>query len=75
MTAQISDSIIFEGQDHAIAGKKGTGLFDPKLHNMSPVGRCSCCWRGFVCTYTVEEQQLILSRLAIYLDTENPALD
>ena len=60
MTAQISDSIIFEGQDYAIVGKKGKGLFDPTLYDMTPVGRCSSCWRGVVCTYAVEKQQLML---------------
>lgn len=74
MTAQISDSFIFEGRDYAIAGKKGTGLFDPTLYDMTPVGRCSSCWRGFVCTYAIEEQHLILDRLEIHLDKPAPPL-
>ncbi|HEV8061785.1 MAG TPA: hypothetical protein VGP68_18045 [Gemmataceae bacterium] len=35
---------------------------------MKPVPRCSACWRGFFCTYLVEEPRLLLDQLSICLD-------
>ena len=74
MTAQFSDPVKYRGQSYSIAGKNGPGLFDPTEHGMKPVGRCSACWRGFVCTYSVEGQRLLLDRLAICLDGPAPIL-
>jgi hypothetical protein len=74
MTAQFSDSASYRGKDYSIAGKNGEGLFDPSEHGMKPVGRCSACWRGFVCAYRVEGRALFLDRLSIYLDGAAPDL-
>jgi hypothetical protein len=74
MTAQISDSVAYLGKDHSIAGKNGRGLFDPTEHGMQPVGTCSACWRGFVCSYRVVEEMLLLDRLSVSLDEPAPIL-
>jgi hypothetical protein len=74
MTAQISDSVTYQGKGYAIAGKNGTGLFDPAAHGLKPVGRCSACWRGFVCSYLVEDWKLWLDSLEASLDGPAPKL-
>jgi hypothetical protein len=74
MTAQFSDPVKYRGKRYAIAGKNGTGLFDPATHGLNPVGKCSACWRGFVCTYAVERGELLLDALAVCLDEPAPAL-
>jgi hypothetical protein len=74
MTAQFSDPIEYRGQSYSIAGRNGTGLFEPTEYGMKPVGRCSACWHGFVCTYIVAGQRLLLDQLAICLDQSAPTL-
>jgi hypothetical protein len=74
MTAQFSDPVEYRGRTYSIAGKNGTGLFDPAEHGMRPVGKCSACWHGFVCSYAVEGRRLLLDRLAVYLDEPAPVL-
>jgi hypothetical protein len=74
MTAQFSDPVKYRGKRYAIVGKNGTGLFDPTLHDMKPVGKCSACWRGFVCTYAVEGGRLLLDAFAVCLDNLAPVL-
>jgi hypothetical protein len=68
MTAQISDSVHFEEQDYAITGVSGDGLFSPQAHGLEPQMMSTACWRGFVCWYRVENDQLQLQNLWIRLE-------
>ena len=68
MTAQFSDQVNYRGKSYSIAGKNGGGLFDPAAHGLKPVGKCSACWRGFVCTYAVDDRHLLLDSLTVWLD-------
>jgi hypothetical protein len=74
MTAQFSDPVKYQGQSYSIAGRNGTGLFDPTQHGLQPVGKCSACWHGFVCTYSIQGQRLLLDHLAICLNEPAPVL-
>jgi hypothetical protein len=74
MTAQISDSATYRGESYSIAGKNGTGLFNPTQHGMRPVTRCTACWHGFVCSYSVDDKQLLLEQLDIGLNEPAPVL-
>ncbi len=64
----------YRGKSYSLAGKNGTGLFDPADHGVKPVGRCSACWRGFLCTYAVRDRRLLLDALAVCLDGPAPTL-
>ncbi|HEY7424601.1 MAG TPA: hypothetical protein VH682_10260 [Gemmataceae bacterium] len=68
MTAQFSDPVKYRGKDYVIAGRNGTGWFDPTKHAMKPQGRCSACWRGFLCRYQVAGDILMLDQLSICLE-------
>ena len=74
MTAQFSDIIFYRDKEFAIAGKNGTGLFDPLEHGMKPVARCSACWRGYLANYCVTDQSLKLKKLQIALASSATAL-
>jgi hypothetical protein len=74
MTAQFSDSVFYKRKEYVIAGVNGVGLFDPTQHGMAPVGKCSACWRGFLCEYGVHGQELRLDTLSIYLNNPAPTL-
>lgn len=74
MTAQFSDPVKYRGKSYSVAGRNGGGLFDPAAHGLKPVGKCSACWRGFVCTYAVDGGHLLLDTLAVCLDGPAPPL-
>jgi hypothetical protein len=67
MTAQFPDEFIFNGVEYSIAGIHGQSLFDSEEHGLHPVGTCSACWRGYVATFALVENRLVLSRLSVQL--------
>ncbi|HEY4329840.1 MAG TPA: hypothetical protein VGN88_08890 [Phycisphaerae bacterium] len=72
MTAQFSDPVEYKKKPYAIAGICGKGLFEPAAHGMKPVPKCTACWRGYVCSYAVE-QALFLEQLSVCIEhPENP---
>lgn len=73
MTAQFPDMVSYRDRSFVLAGIDGNGLFDPLAHGLSPKGKCSACWRGFVVEYVVADGQLDLVRLNLSTD-ENPPL-
>ena len=74
MTAQFSDPVTYRGEQYALTGNSGKGLFDPTAHGMKPVGRFSACWRGFICDYRIDRQALSLHTLRINLDGQASVL-
>ncbi len=74
MTAQFSDQVFYRGTEYSIAGIDGKGLFDPGAIGLKPVGKCSACWRGFLCTYAIRERRLLLDTVAICLEGVAPPL-
>lgn len=65
MTAQLPDLFALDGEIHHLAGARGHGLFGPEDHGFAPSCTTTCCWRGYVATYTVLEGRLVLDRLRI----------
>ncbi len=67
MTAQVPDRFEFEGHQYALVGGEEEQLFDPEQFGLQPEGRCTACWRGYQCWYTVKDDRLLLSRLEVTL--------
>lgn len=65
MTAQISDIVVWQGEEYGLCGANGEGLFDPTSVGLNPVGMCTACWRGYVCHYRVADERLLLGTLAV----------
>jgi hypothetical protein len=74
MTAQINDSVSFEGRTYSIVGENGSGLFDPEALGFHAVALHTACWRGFYCTYAVRGRRLELDELHIRLAPPEPAV-
>jgi len=70
MTAQISDSVLYLGEEYSLTGVKGEGLFDPKQFGLELVRMHTACYRGFIAAYTVTDGRLQMERLHI-----NPAAE
>src|SRR5690349_1426432 len=67
MTAQVADSVVYEDVDYSLCGVNGEGLFAPASLGLKPFMSSTACWRGFVCTYAVEDGALVLDDLSINL--------
>jgi hypothetical protein len=72
MTAQHPDTVRFRQRSYALTAVNGQGLFDPTAHGLQPRPLSTACYRGFVCSYQVDDQQLVLNRLEIGL-ADQPA--
>ncbi len=73
MTDQIPDSILLRGTEHLIVRGSGEGAFDPFAYDLCPgFGMNTGCRRGFVCTYALKADELVLAELDIDLDDEIP---
>jgi hypothetical protein len=69
MTAQINDTVFHRKIEFSVAGKDGSGLFDPRSHGISPAGVSSACWRGYHLAYSVRNDQLLLGKVFLSLCT------
>jgi hypothetical protein len=65
MTAQILDSMEYLGCEFDIAGIHGGPLFEPLSYGLNPRFISTACWRGFFCTYSVDDEGLYLKQLHI----------
>ena len=75
MTGQMHDSFLFQERKFSLVGENGESLFHPAEHGMQPLPRLTSCWRGFVCTYKIHSNQLLLDILQINLDGEGPPVN
>lgn len=74
MTAQLSDTFQYRRHDFTLAGIKGSGLFEPTAHGLSPRSMSTACYHGFLCTYGISDgAQLVLKELRIGLAPEEEA--
>ena len=67
MTAQIGDTVIYQGKAWDLAELSGEGLFDPAAWGLPLVPMTSACWRGHVCRYEVKDGALYLAGLRLAL--------
>ena len=69
MTAQIGDSIRYAGKYYSLVGgapdDPRVELFNPERFGISTFSDCSACWRGYVATYGLRENHLMLEELEI----------
>lgn len=69
MTAQIGDSIRYAGNHYGLVGvspdNSADELFDPERFGIRTFSDCTACWRGYVATYGLRENQLVLEELGI----------
>ena len=75
MAAQMHDSIVLDARKFLIVGVNGDDLFKPAEFKMNPYMSVTSCWRGFVCEYKIESNQLFLNTLQINLDQPGPRIN
>lgn len=66
MTIQRPEHFLYQDKNHWLVAWHGEPLFRPEEHGFRPaVGRDTSCGRGYVCTYGLEGEQLVLDGLDI----------
>jgi hypothetical protein len=65
MTAQISDTFIFKGEDYSLIGMTEGELASPQQFGMEPEMIHTACYRGFYATYELTEEALYLRQLTL----------
>jgi hypothetical protein len=65
MTAQVSDIVSYGGSQLHLAAYSNGEPFDPVKYGYKPVMASTACWRGYLCEYKIENQQLYLDKLHI----------
>jgi hypothetical protein len=65
MTAQISDTFIFGGEEYSLIGIQGWGLASPEQFGMEAKMLHTACYRGFIAKYEVTKEALYLRELTL----------
>lgn len=71
MTAQISDTFFFKGDEYSLIGMNGGDLASPEQFGMEANMIDTSCYRGFYATYEFTEEALYLSELTLREKNEN----
>lgn len=65
MTAQISDSFIYQNREYNLAFADPEIKLTPKKFGIKTLASTSACWRGFKRTFEIEDDNLILQSFDI----------
>jgi len=65
MTAQISDTFLFKGEEYSLIGMTEGDLASPEQFGMEPEMLHTACYRGFYATYELTEEALYLRELTL----------
>jgi hypothetical protein len=71
MTAQINDTFLFHGETFNVAAIKGERLLRPQDFGMTPIMLHTACWRGYYCTYVLDQGELYLAEMTMREKDEN----
>jgi hypothetical protein len=74
MTAQVPDFFIYGDDKYSLAGVNGQGLFNPADHGIRTIPCSTAMWRGFGCTYALEDERLVLQDLGLCVEGDPPAI-
>jgi hypothetical protein len=68
MTAQMPDLFVWRGHEYALVGIDGGPLFDPADHGLEVRMISTACWRGYICRYAVDGDELVIRGLMVGMD-------
>jgi hypothetical protein len=70
MTAQVADTVTYEGITYSLLGVSSEGLFDQRAYGLEPESMTTSCRRGYVWQYGARESRILLTGLNICLREE-----
>jgi hypothetical protein len=76
LTGQIHDKVFYQGIEYHLVSQNGEGLFEPSTYGMFPTMIHTACWRGYYCSYAIEQFDLLLTSLTVRThDLRYPPID
>ncbi len=63
----MNDLFIFNERKFSLIAFSEDEPYHPARHGLNPVGSCTACWRGYICTYGTITKYLCLKRLEVNL--------
>ncbi len=76
MTAQISDAFRCGDEEYSIIAISEPISFNPRNYGLKPFYACTACYKGYWCTYNINENGIVLEKLFIHtLDGNYPEID
>ena len=75
MTGQTPHLVALREREYAMLERSGDGLFDPRAHGATLLLQISrACPHGYVCSYSVDADRLLLTALSLSLDPPDQSL-
>lgn len=71
MTAQIHDIYMHNRKKYVLVALSSGKPFEPRNYGLEPHPRCTACWRGHWCEYSITQQGLFLQKLHMFNKDEN----
>ena len=68
MTGQIPDHFIYNDKEYSLVGLEGDELFFPQDYGMETKSPHTACWRGYVITYGLLDNKLVVKNADIFTD-------
>jgi hypothetical protein len=65
MTAQITDTVVYRGEEHSLIGLEPPIIFHPLQVGLDPAMIDTACYRGYYCTYAIEDDRLSMTELTL----------
>ncbi len=75
MTGQIPDSVLYKDDVFALLRRQGEGLPTPEEFGLEPFGSCTACWRGYVLTFEIVGEELLLEALEVNTRESPPTIN
>ena len=71
IAGQIPDNLIYNKSSYSIVGLKGEGLPSPFDFSLEPTSPHTANWRGFIMTYSIAENRLIVQEMNVTIKTSS----
>lgn len=71
MTAQFNDLFVLDGKEYQLSGISDGELFSPGKLGIQSGLCCTACWRGYIATFGLLADRLVLSELLTSFDTQD----
>ena len=75
MTVQLPDQVEYNNAYFAIVAIDGSRIFNLEEYGLKPVGRRTDCWRGYLCVFKIQDDELVLDTLRVLLDVDPPPIN
>jgi hypothetical protein len=72
VTAQVPDQVTYDGSAYRMTAIDGHGLFSPDDHGIEATAMGTACYRGFLCSYAIVDDNLILRNVEIGRNPDQP---